>query len=139
MSSLERERRRDVKPKASRSADDLLMAYSPGVQSLAKKARRLVRKVLPGAKETVDASAPLLSYGYGAGYRGMVCTLILNKTGVKLGLVRGAELPDPTGLLEGSGRVHRYIRVEAASDLERRGVRPLLTAAREAWRKRNQA
>ena len=126
-----------MKTKASRSAAELLASYPPAVQALALKARRLILKVLPGAEETVDASAPVLGYGYGAGYRGMVCTLILSKSGVKLGLVRGAELPDPSRLLEGSGRVHRYIRVETASDLEREGVRPLLTAAREAWRKRN--
>ena len=44
-----------------------------------------------------------------AGLSGNVCTLILSKSGVKLGLVHGSELADPNGLLEGSGKVHRNI------------------------------
>lgn len=39
----------------------------------------------------------------------MVATLILSRGGVKLGLARGSELPDPKHLLAGSGKVHRHI------------------------------
>ena len=139
MSGRDRKAKTKAKARASPSVEERLASYSPAVQALALGARRLIRKMLPRVQETVDGSAPVLSYGYGAGYRGMVCTLILSKSGVKLGLVGGAQLPDPSGLLEGSGRVHRYIRIEAPSDLERAGVPPLLAAAREAWRKRNEA
>jgi hypothetical protein len=85
----------------------------------------------------VDGTANLLGYQYGPGYRGLVCTLMLSKTGVKLGIVRGAELPDPKGLLTGSGKVHRHVPLRRVADLEQPGLKPLLKAALQAWRRRN--
>ena len=123
--------------KKSRSAEEVLESCSSDVQVLADKARRLLLKLLPEAEETVDPTASVLSYGYGAGYRGMICTLLLSKSGVKIGFVRGAELPDPTRLLEGSGKRHKYIQLKTASDLDRSGVKQLVEAACAAWRQRN--
>jgi hypothetical protein len=101
---------------------------------LADKARRLLLKLLPESEETVDPTASVLSYGYGPGYRGMICTLLLSKSGVKVGLVNGAALPDPAGLLEGSGKKHKYIQLKTASDLDRADVKQLIKAAYAAWR-----
>lgn len=86
-----------------------LASFPSEVQALAVEARQLIRRVLPEVEERVDSSAPVVGYGYGPGYRGTVCTLILSRSGVKLGLVRGNEIDDPRGLLEGSGKVHRYV------------------------------
>jgi hypothetical protein len=80
----------------TRTFDTLLASYSPGVQQVARTARKLLLDMLPGGRESVDPSAPVVGYGYGAGYKGLICTLILSKSGVKLGVIRGAELPDPT-------------------------------------------
>ena len=118
--------------------DDLVAAYPSNVQALARAARKLVLELLPKAEETVDTSSPIAGYGYGPGYKGMICTLILSKAGVKLGLARGAELPDPKGLLEGSGKIHRYIRIETTSDLRRPGLKQLVKAAVVAWQKRTE-
>ena len=77
---------------SSSPVDRLLARYPPGVQTLANSARRLVPRLLPRAAETVDLSSGIVAYSYGPGYKGMVCTLILSKAGVKIGLVRGSEL-----------------------------------------------
>jgi len=122
--------------KQPRTVDKLLTSYPADVQALASAARLLLSKWLPRVEERVDSSAPVIGYGYGPGYRGTVCTLILSKSGVKLGLVRGAELADPRGLLEGSGKVHRYIQLRAVADLQRAGVRQLVEAGYAAWRHR---
>jgi hypothetical protein len=71
-----------------------------------------------------------------AGSRAVVYTLILSKTGVKLGLARGSELDDPQGLLEGKGKVHRYISLRAPADLRAPGVRRLVQGAYSAWKQR---
>ncbi|MBI3494240.1 MAG: hypothetical protein HY047_21035 [Acidobacteria bacterium] len=55
---------------------------------------------------------------------------------MKLGVVRGAELPDPKHLLEGSGKVHRYVALKTRADLKRPGLKPLLKAALAAWKRR---
>jgi hypothetical protein len=122
--------------KASRTVENLLTAYPAEVQTLAAAARKALRKWLPGVEEKADLSAPVIGYGYGPGYRGTVCTLILSKSGVKLGLVRGVDLADPRGLLEGSGKVHRYIQLRAVSDLRKPGVSELVKATYAAWKAR---
>jgi hypothetical protein len=62
---------------------------------------------------------------------------MLSKSGVKLGVFRGAELADPRRLLEGSGKIHRHIPLKHPSDLRRPGVKQLIKSAAQAWRERN--
>ncbi len=107
-----------------------LAGYPMGVQVVAQAARGFLKEVLPGAAESIDESARLLAYNYGPGYKGLVCTLIMSQKGVKLGINRGAELPDPEGLLEGSGKVHKYVQLKSTADLERKGLRELVEMAR---------
>jgi hypothetical protein len=118
-----------------RAFDDLIGAYPPGVQTLALQARTLLFELLPGAEESVDSSGPYVSYGYGPGYKGVVCYMTISRTGVKLGIAGGAALDDPHGLLEGSGKVHRHVALRAPADLRRRGLKPLVRAGLSAWRK----
>ena len=122
---------------ASRTPEQVLKSYPPDVQAVVDNARRLLLKLLPLAEESVDSSAPVFSYGYGPGYRGMICTLILSKSGVKLGFVRGAEVADPIGLLEGRGKKHRYVQLNTASDLNRPDIKQLVKAAHTTWKQRH--
>jgi hypothetical protein len=87
---------------------------------------------MPGLEEHVDSRGPYVSYGYGAGYKGIVATIILSKGGVKLGVVGGGALPDPHRLLQGDGKVHRHIVLNDHADLRRPGIRPLLRASHRA-------
>ena len=122
--------------RSSSAPSKLLARYPDDVQALARDATRLIRRLLPGVEDHADPAAGIIAFGYGPGYRGMVCTLILSKTGVKVGLVRGSELDDPRGLLQGRGRVHRHIQMKSAADLRRPGVSALIAAAYAAWRER---
>ena len=117
--------------------DQLLARYPSEVKTLAESARHAILELLPGAEQSVDPSAGVIGFGYGPGYKGVICTLILSKSGVKVGLVGGARLPDPHGLLEGSGKVHRYVALRTPADLRRPGVKQLVKAAGRAWRERN--
>ena len=111
--------------------------YPPEVREIALEARKILDRALPGAKETLDESARVIGYGYGPGYKGVVCTLILSRTGVKLGIARGSELPDPKQLMGGSGKVHRHVQLQTIADLKRPGLMSLLKTALAAWRERN--
>jgi len=122
----------------TRTLEKLVESYTRDVQAVAAGARQLICDVLPGVEERVDPKQAIVSYGYGPGYKGMVCTLLLSKSGVKLGVVRGSELADPRGLLEGSGKVHRYVQLHARADLRKAGLRPLIKAAHAAWQARQQ-
>jgi hypothetical protein len=90
---------------SSRHVDVFLSAY-PGASAgeTASAARRLLKEMLPGVSETVDESANLLGYSYGPGYTGVLFTLMISQTGVKLGIFRGSELPDPKHLMARAGK-----------------------------------
>jgi hypothetical protein len=124
---------------ASQNVDAFLSSYPEQVQETASAARRLLKGMLPGVAETVDESAKLLGYGYGPGYKGALFTLIMSKTGVKLGIVRGAELADPKHLMAGTGKVHRHVQLRSPDDIKRPGLNQLLESAVAAWRKRSGA
>jgi hypothetical protein len=123
---------------SSQDVEAFLARYPAPVQDTAAAARRLLKTHLPGIAETVDEAAKLLGYRYGPGYKGVVCTLIMSQTGVKLGIFRGAELPDPKGLMAGAGKVHRHVQLKSAADTNKPGLSALLETALAAWRKRQQ-
>ncbi len=123
----------------SQHVDAFLSAYPDPVQGTASAARALLKSMLPGIAETVDESAKLLGYSYGPGYKGVLFTLIMSQSGVKLGIFRGAELPDPKQLMAGKGKVHRHVQPHGSDDLKLPGLNQLLKTAISAWRKRNQA
>jgi hypothetical protein len=121
----------------AKSIETFLTDYPPEVKDLVLAARDMLLGVLPEATETLDESAKVIGYGYGPGYKGLVCTLILSRTGVKLGIVRGSELPDPKRLMQGSGKVHRHVALRTVADLKQAGLKPLLKTALAAWKERN--
>ena len=87
----------------------------------------------------MDESARVIGYGYGPGYKGIVCTLILSKAGAKIGIAHGAALPDPKHLMQGKGKVHRHVPLRTIADLKQPGLTPLLKAALAAWKERHEA
>lgn len=109
-----------------------LTAYPDKVQTLVGDARKLVRQWLPDAKEGEDSAARMFAYSCGPGYKGVICTLLLSKTGVKLGIAGGASLPDPHGLMRGEGKVHRHVPLKTIDDLRQPGVEELIAAANAA-------
>jgi hypothetical protein len=117
--------------------DEFLAPYPDEVRETASAARTLLKGVFPAIEESVDKAAKLIAYGYGPGYRGAVCTLIMSQKGVKLGIFRGAELPDPKALMQGEGKIHRHVQLRSAADAGRPGLKSLLKVALKAWRARS--
>jgi hypothetical protein len=114
---------------STRQLDRFLADYPDSVRETAKAARQFLAEMLPQAEESIDASARLIGFRYGPGYKGVVCTLIMSQGGVKLGIVRGVELPDPKHLMTGAGKVHRHVQLRTAADLKRSGLAQLLKDA----------
>lgn len=110
--------------------------YTPQVAALGYASREFVLSQLPGVTEEVDISANLLGYGYGPGYKNMVCTIIASKTMMKIGLYKGTELPDPTCLLKGTGKMHKYIEIKTPGDLQNPAVAALLAEGLKACKAR---
>jgi len=113
-----------------------LTSYPAEVRELASAARKYLSAVLPNVEETLDKTSKVIGYAYGPGYKGMVCTLILSKTGVKLGIVRGAELADPEHLMQGKGKVHLHVQLKTLMDLKQPALKSLIESALASWKER---
>jgi hypothetical protein len=100
-------------------------------QSLVRAVRRAVRKRLPTATELVYDNYNFFVIGYSPTERpsDSVLSIAAGANGVGLCFIRGARLPDPTKILQGSGNQTRFIRVPSAAVLERPEVKALIDAA----------
>lgn len=85
---------------------DFLAGYPIFMRDIAVAPQATVRSVIPDACKMLDPPGRITGYGFGAGCRDLVCRMIPSLIGVKLGIVPGAELPDPYGLLECTGKPH---------------------------------
>ncbi|MBI3465193.1 MAG: DUF1801 domain-containing protein [Planctomycetes bacterium] len=121
----------------SKAVKEFLATCSPAVRQLALKARSLILEVIPGVQEQVDQSAKIIGYGFGPKYADLVCVLMPVKAGVNLGFYRAMELPDPKGVLQGTGKLHRHVKLKSKTDVAAPPLRAMLNAALTAYRKRS--
>src|SRR5690349_9158904 len=108
--------------------DDFLSQYDEKVFSHALKLRVILLQTLPDILEQLDVPARMVAYCYGQKYFEMICTLIPSKKGLKLGFYKGNELPDPKGLLQGAGKISRYVEIKTDEDVDSPAVRKLIMA-----------
>src|SRR5262245_57881047 len=113
----------------SAEVEQFLDPFAPEIRELAWKVRGLVLEVFPDAIELLDPPAKLIGYGFDRGYKGLVCGIALYKAHVNLMFAEGTELPDPAGLLTGTGKRARHVKVQQPGDVDGPGVRALLEAA----------
>ena len=91
---------------------DLLAPHAPEIRNLALAARSFVLRMVPDILEQVDFKDRIIGYAYGPKYADMVCMLMPTKTGVNLGIPYAMELPDPAKLLDGTGKLHRHVKLK---------------------------
>jgi hypothetical protein len=99
--------------------------------ALIRSVRKVLRKRMPTANELVYDNYNFFVIGYCSTERPSDCILSIaaGANGVGLSFYYGAALPDPHGLLLGSGSQNRFIRIETAAALARPEVEELIAAA----------
>ncbi|GAA3113324.1 hypothetical protein GCM10010449_39440 [Streptomyces rectiviolaceus] len=107
--------------------EQVLAAREQAVAELGRGACELALDRFPDAVITVDGND--IGFGTGSGYKGLVFTVAPAKAHVTLGIAGGARLPDPAGLMEGSGKLHRHVKIRRPDDLRRPELRDLMDAA----------
>ena len=110
--------------------DELLAIAEESVQPIAIALREKVFEVDTNACEVVRLGDRAATYGVGP--RKMIdgyAYILPHKRWVNLGFYQGAHLPDPEGLLEGTGARMRHVKVHSIQDADRPAVRTLLEAA----------
>jgi Domain of unknown function (DU1801) len=113
---------------------DLLAACSPDVAHLALALRELVLTEAPEAEEvlySVYAEVIVFKLRLQASGTpgGAFCYVAAYSGHVNLGFYRGAELPDPHRVLEGTGKKMRHIRFDSPDKLRRRYLGTYIRAA----------
>jgi hypothetical protein len=105
--------------------------YSPEIERLAVATLRKMRARLPGATELVYDNYNALAIGFGPSERASECvfSIALFPRWVSLFFFEGRQLSDPDGLLKGTGKQVRHIVLRSVGDLDRPGVRALMTQA----------
>jgi hypothetical protein len=116
---------------AEAELDTFIDRYSPEVAADARHALSFVRQRLPTATRMVYDNYNALVIGFGADARAsdLIFSIALYPRYVTLFFARGAEVPDPHGLLEGSGKGVRHVKLRPVSRLESREVSALIDAA----------
>jgi hypothetical protein len=105
--------------------------FEPRTQALIRSLRRALRRRLPSANELLFDNYNFFVIGFSPTERpsDTVVSLAAASNGVGLSFYRGAALPDPHGILLGSGVQNRFIRLPSASVLAQPEVEALIEAA----------
>ena len=105
----------------------VLNTCSPEVRQMVENLRELVRNAAPKAEERGYTGWGNIVYVH----NGMFCYIGPQKDSVNLGFHRGLDLTDPEGLLLGTGKGMRHVKVRNEADIR---VEELTGLVREAYR-----
>ena len=94
----------------------LLADHPDDVADTARRLRAVVRRAHPQLVERVRHGWHAINYRDPEA--GFVCAIVPTVGAVQLALVRGARLPDPDGLLTGSGKQLRTLVFASADDID---------------------
>ena len=112
------------------SFDDLLSLTTEPLRPVVAALREMVLEVHADACEVVRIGDRAATYGVGP--RKMIdgyAYILPHSAWVNLGFYRGTDLPDPEGLLEGTGARMRHVKVRSLDDARLPAVRDLVAAA----------
>ena len=115
---------------------DFLSQYAGEVYNNALKLREVLFANLPGIIEQIDLPARMIAYCYGQKYAEMICTIIPSKKGLKLGFYKGVDLPDPNNLLEGTGKISRYVKIRSGEQISSTALQQLIEESLKAYKER---
>ena len=112
--------------------DDVLATHRPEVVAAAHAIQGLIVEAVPDVVVTFDRGDGLLAFGTSSAMRDLLFALIPHAGWLNLQLADGATLPDPAGLVEGTGKRVRHVKLRSAEEAARPEVRELVRAEVEA-------
>ena len=109
---------------------DLMDITEPGMRPIAQRLREIVIDVDHDTVEVVRLGDRAATYGVGPKKMSEGYAYILpHKNWVNLGFFVGATLPDPAGIMEGTGKKLRHVKVRSVEDAGRPEIRVLIQVA----------
>lgn len=114
---------------------ELPAGTSSSVEPISRRLREVILEGFPEAVEVVRLGDRAANYGVGPKKMSESHVYVMpQQEYVNLGFYHGAELPDPEGLLEGTGAKMRHVKVRSVEDAGSFAVRSLIAAALEERR-----
>ena len=117
------------RPSPNAQLSTFLSRFPPEIVALAKRCLPKLRRAFPGSYQLVYDYSNSLVVAFGMSDRGYeaIVALAISPRGVRLYFDK--SLPDPKGLLKGSGGKVRSVTLKAASDLDHGDIHALIKAA----------
>jgi hypothetical protein len=120
-----------TEPSPDAQLDQFLAKFTPEVEAQARAALERMRGRLPGAWQLVYDNYNALAIAFGANDKlsGVVSSIAVYPRWVSLFFARGTDLPDPLGLLQGTGSAIRHIVLKDTALFDSPGVEALIAGA----------
>jgi hypothetical protein len=120
----EEERMPTIEGKQAQVWIDAYVKKAGKLEGVTKAVRALVKKTLKGGEEYVN---PWKIPSFDS--HGPLCCFMVGKEHVTFAFMRGAALPDPGKLLEGTGKGVRHVKLRSVAEVENPGVKKLIREA----------
>jgi hypothetical protein len=117
----------------AQALDGFIAKLAPDMAKLTRAVLKTMRARLPGAVEMVYDKKNGLVVGFCPTERAsaVINSIMVYRKHINLYFFEGDSLPDPEGVLQGTGSMVRHIRLTSASDLHSPAVKALMAEARK--------
>lgn len=102
--------------------------HTPEIWAIEDALRSAIKADFPHVRERVDFGNKLIAYGRSMKMRDLAFAIIAHRDHVNLQLADGVDLPDPTGIVEGTGKRIRHVKVRSLEAAQSAAVRNLIRA-----------
>jgi hypothetical protein len=116
-------------PKEDNEVKAFLSSYPQPIISIVLELRQFVLDLAPEVIEQIDYPAKMIAYGYKKTYQDTICVIMPYRGWVNLGFPRGATLPDPISLLNGTGKRARHVKISNIEEINLPALTALLKAS----------
>lgn len=102
--------------------------HTPQITAIEDALRAAIKAEFPDVMERVDFGNKLIAYGRSMRMRDLAFAIIAHREHVNLQLADGVDLPDPTGIVEGTGKRIRHVKVPSVEAARSAAIRDLIRA-----------
>jgi hypothetical protein len=107
--------------------EEVVSRSSDSVEGIARRLRELIGEIYPDAFEAPSVKQRVVSYGVGPEKMSeQFCYIGVYKNHVNLGFYQGVDLPDPAGVLGGTGKKLRHVKLQRVEDVNKPAIRDLI-------------
>lgn len=119
----------------SEEIEDFLSSLPQELEAVARALRDRIRELLPDAVERRHGGWNVIGYSWDGSMKSSICAIAPHSKHVNLQFFRGTELDDAEGLLAGTGKSARHVKLRKVSDVQRAGIEELIGQAAELARR----